>query len=933
MRIIRKGLAALLMLTAMAANAQMQMPPIPVDPDVRIGRLDNGLTYYIRHNALPENQADFYIAQKVGSILEEDNQRGLAHFLEHMCFNGTEHFPGNSLRTYLESVGVKFGANLNAYTSIDETVYNITNVPVTREGVIDTCLLILHDWADALTLDPEEIDKERGVIHEEWRSSTGAMMRMYETVFPIIFKDSKYAYRLPIGTMDVVDNFPYQDLRDYYEKWYRPDQQGIIVVGDIDPDEMENKVHEVFGPIEMLDNAPERVYFPVPDNEEPLIAIAKDKEMQVMQACIMYKNDPYPDELKGDMSYLVYNFIVSMIETMLDTRLDELTQTAEPPFLGAGVSNGDFILSKTKSAFMGFAACKDDGLDTALSALVREILRAKRHGFTQSEYDRAKADYLSGLEQAYNERDKMKNHQFVSQYVSHFINGEPIPSIEQEYGIMSQLVPVLPLEQVNMLYQSLIGDDNIALCVFCPEKEGMTYPTEEDVTAILEAVNDEQMEAYVDQVSDRPLMEVIPEGGRVTASEDGAFGSTVLTLSNGVRVVLKPTEYKADEILMHSFSNGGKSVFGDEDIIQFKYIDQIAGLGGLGEFSAINLQKVLAAKIASANASVRSLTEAVNGNCSPKDFETMMQLTYLSFTSPRMDEEAFTSFKTRMKAQLANIEANPNVALSDSITKAVYGDNPRTMRMKLESIDLIDYNRVIELYRDRFADAGDFTFFFTGRIDIEAVTPLIERYLGALPSAGREETFSDRTPQRKGLYTNVFQKKLETAKATEFILKSGSVPYTLRNNILMSMLSQLLSMKYTDTVREEAGGTYGVHVSGELARYPVEEGSLQIYFETDPERREEMVSLIDQGINDFMENGPDEEDLLKVREYMLKKHAQNQKENAYWAARLYDYYWEGYDGDTGYEDMVKAITAQDIRLFASDLIGQGNSIEVCMTAE
>ena len=933
MSIIRKALASLLLLTALAANAQMQMPPIPVDPDVRIGKLDNGLTYYIRHNALPENQADFYIAQKVGSILEEDNQRGLAHFLEHMCFNGTEHFPGNSLRTYLESVGVKFGANLNAYTSIDETVYNITNVPVTREGVIDTCLLILHDWADALTLDPKEIDKERGVIHEEWRSSTGAMMRMYETVFPVIFKDSKYAYRLPIGTMEVVDNFPYEDLRDYYEKWYRPDQQGIIVVGDIDPDAIETKIRALFSPIEMPADAPERQYFPVPDNDEPLIAIAKDKEMQVMQAYIMYKSDPYPDELKGDLSYMVYNYIVSIIETMLGTRLDELTQTAAPPFLGAAVGNGDFILSKTKSAFMGIAACKDDGLPTALSALVREILRAQRHGFTLGEYDRAKADYLSSLEQAYNERDKMKNHQYVSQYVSHFINSEPIPSVEQEYAIMTQLVPVLPLEQVNAVFRDLIGDDNIALCVFCPDKEGMTYPTEEEVRNILAAVSAEEIEPYVDTVSDRPLMETLPEGGRVIKAEEGAFGSRLLTLSNGVRVVLKPTDYKADEILMQSYSNGGKSVISDDDILQAKYIDQIVSLGGLGEFSAIDLQKVLAGKIASANASVRGLTEAVNGECAPKDFETMMQLAYLSFTSPRTDEEAFTSFTTRMKAQLANVDANPNVSLSDSITRAVYGDNPRMKRVKAEDIDHIDYSRVLAIYKDRFADAGDFTFIFTGNIDTVTATPLIARYLGSLPVTGRTETFCDRNPQRKGAYSNVFLKKLETAKATEFILLTGTVDYTLRTNILMSMLSQLLTMKYTDTVREEAGGTYGVHVSGDVSKYPNEEGSLQIYFETDPDRREEMVALVRQGLSAIAADGPEADDLQKVKEYMLKRHAQNQKENAYWAARLYDYYWEGYDGDTGYEDTVTAVTVADLRQFASDFISQGNSIEVCMTAE
>ena len=932
---MKKRIAALMLLivTIAARGQMMDMPPIPVDPEVRIGVLENGLTYYIRHNGLPENQADFYIAQKVGSILEEDDQRGLAHFLEHICFNGTEHFPGNSLRTYLESVGVKFGANLNAYTSIDETVYNITNVPVTKEGVVDSCLMILHDWADALTLDPEEIDKERGVIHEEWRTSTGAMMRMFETVFPIIFKDSKYAYRLPIGTMEVVDNFPYQTLRDFYEKWYRPDLQGIIVVGDIDVDEIEGKIKDLFGPIEMPSDAAEREYFPVPDNVEPLIAIASDKEQQTLQAYLLYKHDPFPEEQKSSMEYIVVNYMLSMIERMIGARLDELTQTADPPYLGAAAGDGDFILAKTKAAFAGIVASKDDGFGRAFSSLLREIQRAKRFGFTQGEYERARADYLSGLEQAYNERDKMKNHQFVSQYVSNFLNKEPIPSIEQEYGIMSELAPVLPVDALNGLFSKMIEDENIAVCVFCPEKEGFTPPTEEEVRQLLEAAVSEELEPYVDNVSDEPLIETEPEGGHVTSTEEGIYGSTVLTLSNGVRVVIKPTDYKADEILLTSFSNGGKSVFSDEDIIQFKYIDRIIGLGGLGNFSAIDLQKVLAGKIASATASVRGLTEAVNGECAPKDFETMMQLTYLSFTAPRKDEDAFASFKTRMKAQLANLDANPNVAFSDSITKALYGDNPRAIRIQVEDVERIDYDRVIELYKNRFEDASDFTFFLTGNIDIEQATPMIEKYLGALPSTGREETFSDKTPVRKGSYKNIFTKELETAMASEFILLSGDVSYNMKNKIMVSMATQLLDMEYTQTVREDAGGTYGVQVSGDINKYPTEDGSIQIYFTTDPARREEMVSLIEKGINDFIEKGPKEESLQMVKEYMLKKHAQNLKENRYWIGILYDYYWEGYDGETGYEETVNEVSAADLQAFAKEFFSQGNEIEVGMTVE
>lgn len=929
----RKTLIAAFLIGSAVTAFSQQMPPIPTDPDVRTGKLENGLTYYIRHNELPEKQADFYIAQKVGSILEEDNQRGLAHFLEHMCFNGTKNFPGNSLREYLESIGVKFGVNLNAYTSIDETVYNINDVPVIREGIIDSCLLILHDWADDLTLDPKEIDKERGVIHEEWRTRTGAMMRMYETAFPTIFAGSKYAYRLPIGTMEVVDNFPYQALRDYYEKWYRPDQQGIIVVGDVNVDQIEQKIKNLFGPIQMPANPAERVHYPVPDNKETIVSINKDKEQEINQVMVFHKHEPFPAEMKNTVGYLAYSFMDYAISHMLNARLQELLLTATPPFINAGAQDMDFILAKTKRAFTGVAICKEDGIESGLKALMREIERAHRFGFTASEYARAKADYLSNLENVYNERDKMKNNQFVAQYVSNFIDGEPIPSVEYKYTMMNQLVPNIPLESVNQLYQQQVSDTNRVVCLFCPDKEGMKYPTEESIRKVLAEVNAEKLEPYVDKTSDEPLMKEKPTGGKVTNTEKGPFESTILTLSNGVRVVLKPTNFKADEIRMQSFSAGGNSLFDDEDALQYAVLDEVVSLGGLGNFSAIDLQKILAGKVASASASVRTLTEAVNGSCAPKDLETMLQLTYLSFTAPRTDQAAFESFKNRLKAQLANQEANPNTALSDTITKVLYGDNPRAARIKADKVDQIDYGKIMEMYRDRFKDASDFTFIFVGNIDPATATPLIETYLGGLPSTGRKENFRDpKLDIRKGEWKNIFHKDLQTQKATVIIVESGTCEYTLKNKLMMSMLSQLLTMKYTETVREEAGASYGVSVQGNLSKYPKEEATLQIFFDTDPTKRADMSQLIDKGIEEFIAGGPKAEDLAKVKEYMLKTYEANQKENGYWMSLLYGSLWEGMDGRTGYTDLVNGITNADLQQFAKTLMAQKNRIEVSMTS-
>ena len=929
---LRKMAAAWIILGSVSVGfAQQQMPPIPTDPNVRIGKLDNGLTYYIRHNELPEKRADFYIAQKVGSILEEDNQRGLAHFLEHMCFNGTKNFPDKTLIQYLESIGVKFGENLNAYTSIDETVYNISNVPVIRDGVVDSCLLILHDWADDLTLDPKEIDSERGVIHEEWRTSTNAMMRMYEKALPTLYPESKYAYRLPIGIMEVVDNFPYQALRDYYEKWYRPDQQGIVVVGDIDVDKIEAKIKKIFSPIKMPDNPAEREYFQVPDNKETIVAIETDKEQANPVAYLCYKHEAIPNEQKGNMDYLVVNYMKSMIENMLNARLNELTQTANPPFIFAQVSDQEFLISKTKDAFTGIVASKEDGIDSAITAIVREIERVHKFGFTASEYARAKADYLRMLESAYNERNKVKNGAYVDEYVRHFIDNEPIPGIENEYAIMNQIVPNLSVEMVNNLIPALVTDSNLVVNVFFPEKEGLKVPSKEEILAAVNKVKAETLTAYEDKVSDEPLISEKPQGGKITKQENGPFGSTILTLSNGVRVILKSTDFKADEIRMRAFSPGGSSLFPNDEIININVMNDVASIGGLGNFSNVDLEKVLAGKKASVSASVGGNTEGLSGSCSPKDFETLMQLVYLSFTAPRMDNDAFTSFKNRLQASLANQEANPMTALQDTLQKALYMGHPRTIRMKADMVDKIDYTKVMEMYKDRFKDASDFTFILVGNVDVEAVKPLIESYLGALPSINRKETFKDNhIEMRKGIYKNEFIRQQETPKVNNFISYSGTCAYTLRNDILMSMTDQLLNLIYTEKVREDEGGTYGVYPMGQLVKYPTERAVLQIFFNTAPDKQDKLMKIIYAEAEAFAKNGPDEASLNKVKEYMLKKHNENLKENGYWLNSIDEYLYTGINPIKDYEQIVNGITAKDIQKFANELLKQKNQITVSM---
>ena len=921
------------------ASAQMQMPPIPVDKDVRIGHLDNGLTYYIRHNALPEHRVEFHIAQKVGSILEEPQQRGLAHFLEHMAFNGTKNFPGDEkglgIVQWCETKGIKFGVNLNAYTSVDQTVYRISNVPTDDQSVVDSCLLILHDWSNAVLLSDKEIDKERGVIHEEWRSRNSGIMRLYTEAQAVMYPGDKYADCMPIGSIDVINNFPYQAIRDYYAKWYRPDLQGIIIVGDIDVDQMEAKIKSVFADVKKPVNPAERVYYPVADNQEPLVYIGKDKEIDDPTIEIYFKQDPTPDSIKGNMAYLLQQYMLSMTTSMLNSRLNELRQSANPPFIYAGCYYGNYFLAQTKDAFTLSISSKAEGINEALKAGLTELERVRRYGFTESEYERARANYLQRLESAYNEREKTKNDSYVNEYINHFLMAEPIPGIEFEYTTMNQIAPNIPVMAINQAIQQggLLPDNNQVVFIAAPEKEGIVCPTKEEVVAQLKGMKGLKVEAYVDKVSNEPLMKEAPKGGKIVSENTNAiYGTTELTLSNGVKVYIKKTDFKADEIQMKGVSLGGTSLFPDNDKLEMSYLNSVIQAGGLGNFSKVDLTKMLAGKKVSVNAAVGANTEGITGSCSPKDFETMMQLTYLSFTAPRKDMDAFASLKSRIKAQLESAESNPLSSINDTIQKMMYGYHPRYFSMKPEMVDQINYDRIIEMYKDRFADASDFRFFLVGNVDIEKVKPLIEQYLGALPSTGRKETFRDNHMDiAKGMLENTYAKEQQTPMATVFMLYSGKCKYDLKDNLLMSFLTQALDMVYTEEVREKEGGTYGVSSYGQLSKHPNEKFMLQIVYQTDPAKKDHLNGVIDAQMKKMASEGPTEEHLQKIKEYMLKKYKDNQKENGYWLNNLDEYFYTGVDYTQGYEEAVNSITVKDVQKFAADLVNQGNKITVVMT--
>lgn len=927
-------LMAFALMLGMTASAQLEQA-LPVDPNVRVGKLDNGLTYYIRHNEWPEQRVDFYIAQKVGSMQEEENQRGLAHFLEHMCFNGTTHFPGNKLKTYLETIGVKFGENLNAYTSFDETVYNINNVKSTSEGSLDSCLLILHDWSHDLLLEGEEIDKERGVINEEWRMRRSAMQRMYEGALPDIYPGSKYADRMPIGTMDIVMNFPYDDLRSYYRKWYRPDLQGIIVVGDVDIDQIEAKIKAVFADIPApAADAAVREYFPVPDTAEPLVSIQHDKEMTNNMIMLMMKHDNLTREQRGGALKLISDYFNEAVSEMFDSRISEILQKPNPPFIQAGMSDEEYFVAKTKDALTGMVVFQDNGQDEALATLYREMLRAARFGFTESEYDRFKQEYLSKLEDRYAKKDKVQNTRYVNQCVRHFLDGDAMPGIETEYQIMKMIVPNLPVKMVNDALKESVSenDSNLVIVMFTPEKEGIVLPEKDHLVDVMRQVRAENIEAYVEEVSNDPLITTELPGSKVKSVEDGAFDSKVITLDNGVVIHVKKTDYTPNSISMRAVSWGGSSYYSNDEYLNAGNIDELT-LGGYGNFSATDLKKRLAGVQASANPTIDNRTEGVRGQCVVKDFETMLQLTYLTFTSPRRDDDAFKSYIDRTKQTLHNQDLAPTTALQDTVASVVYDNNIRAKRMKAEDVDKLDYDRMLQIYKERFADGDDFEFFFVGDIDIDEATPLFEKYLGSLPVLpGSEKQKGIDQRIAKGKRVNVFEKELQTPNAIVLFLYHTPMKDTPRNEMIMDMLEQLMTMHYTESVREDEGGAYGVPVQGGVSDYPEEIAQFIVQLPTAPEKRARMTELVYAGVDKMCADGPKAEDLQKVKEYMHRKHAEDLKKNAYWMNAMVKQSRYDFDDVTGYDTMVDQISAKEIQKFAKQVFKSGNVIEVGMTS-
>ena len=924
----------LTLIGTVAMMAQMQMPSIPVDPDVRIGKLDNGLTYYIRHNNWPENRAEFYIAQKVGSIQENDDQRGLAHFLEHMAFNGSKHFKGNELIRWCESVGINFGGDLNAYTSIDETVYNISNVPTTREGIVDSCLLILYDWADGLLLEQEEIEKERGVIHEEWRLRTSPMMRMLERDLPKLYPGSKYGHRMPIGLMEIIDNFERPFLQSYYEKWYRPDNQGIIVVGDVDVDQIEKKIKDLFSSIVLPENRTLVTKESVPDNAEAIYVIDKDKEQRTNEVMIMMKHEVFPDTLKGTLTYMLTDYLKDACILMLNDRLKEYAEKPESPFLSARAADGRYILSSTKDAFEIDLSPKDGQIEAAVTAALTEARRAAEFGFTATEYNRFKQNYTSQLEKQYSNKDKRYNSQFVNQCVQNFLNNTPMPSIDYTYTTMKQIIPVLPLEAINALMKELIltNDSNLVVFSMNTEKEGSAYPTEESMKKAIADARSAQIEAYVDNVKDEPLMTTMPKKGSIKKeTKNDQFGYTELTLSNGAKVILKQTDFKKDQVLLRGEGFGGSALYGEKDFANIKMFDDVIEASGLGSFSHTELEKALAGKIASASISLGTNRQNVSGSSTPKDIETMLQLVYLYFTNIAKDQKSYDNLMQTTEVSLKNRLLQPEAVLQDSLTATLTCNNPRNKVLTTADLTKVNYDRILEMAKEQTANAAAFTFTIIGNYDESTIRPLIETYLASLPAKKKVVKSPKVSTLFKGVAINNFKQKAETPKAFAVMQwYSEDIPMTAENDIKIDMAGQILSMEYLKKIREDASAAYTVQAMAGVERNDFETiAQILAVCPMKPEKADTAIMILRDEVT-AMAKTCDAEKLQKVKEYMLKSHGDQVKQNSYWLSIINGWRKYGIDFHSNFEKLVNAQTPESISAFVKEVLKSGNRAEVIM---
>lgn len=860
--------------------------PVPINPEVLYGKLDNGLTYYIHKNSLPKDRVMMYLAVNAGAINENESQNGLAHFCEHMAFNGTKAFPGKGILNYLQSIGVSFGGGLNAYTSSALTCYTLNNIPTAREGYIDSSLLVLREWASNVTYSDEEINKERGVIHEEWRTGGGSGQRMSKITNLVLYDGSKYANHNVIGDVTVIDNFSPDFLRSYYKKWYRPDLQAVIVVGDIDKDAIKKKIVNLFSDIPKVNTKSEDVTTLIKTNKDLLVTIATDKEATNLSIRMITK---HPGTEIKDIAYLKSRLTYSLYNLILSDRFSELVQKENPPMLSAGSGFGG--LTKYQDSYsLSINALNTDPIRSFKAALT-ECERAKRFGFSATELERAKQRMLASSERSYNERDKRLSNSIIGEYLSNFTSGYPAPGLVYSYQLMKEFLPTVTLEQVNNLPKQWMTDDNQVIVVTGPEKEGVKIPTESELRTAKAEVMSSVIEPYAEKALPTTLIPGVLKGSPTLKKEyDKVIDATKLSLANGTTVWLKYTNNKADEIVLSGVSYGGTSLVPVKDLASASLAGAAKSMCGYGEFSSQDLRKFLAGKNVNVNPSISELEERIYGTSSVKDFETMLQLCYMSFMPTRHDDEVLKSTIQRSKASIANRNANPNAAFSDTLSLLLSNYNPRTLLINAEYFDMIDIQKAYSIADDRFKDAGDFYFVLIGNIDTTTMIPLIEKYIGSIPDDPRKESWIDHKYwPKKEHFVKKINVEMKDPKAMNYVYFCGEMPCTPENVEYINALRYILNMRYVESIREKESGTYGVSVSAFLTSRPVNTFKIAMNFTCAPERSDYLRGLIIEELNNIKTKGVTEEEVNRTRENFLKTDAERMKDNSYLMDRIQNY--------------------------------------------
>ena len=940
MKILRYFCAAALAMT-LALSAQAKLRELPADPEVRIGTLPNGLTYYLRHNDTPKNQVDFYLAQKVGSVNETEEQRGLAHFLEHMCFNGTKHFPGNTVISYLESLGVKFGANLNAYTSTDQTVYNICRVPAARQSALDSCLLILRDWSHDLRLDGKDIDEERGVIVSEWRQRNGsANNRLLEKAAPEIYGDCIYGHRLPIGLMSVVENFPHKTLREYYKKWYHPVNQAVIVVGDIDVDRTEAEIQKLWGDIKPAEPGTVAQPVIVSANARPIATVQSDPEQQMPMVTLYIKHADVADSLENTIEELRRATVIDLVNTMLVDRLDNLEQRPDAPVANIGIGDMNFLMARTQPALLVRGQAKPGRETEAVSGFAEILKQAAKHGFTETELKRAKIDAMGKLENEYANRASVTNTDYARRYVNLFLEGGASPSAEQYYKMMKGVIGRTTLANVNAYVREIVTPDdaNVVLIAYVPSGSKLT---KDDLVKAYTGVDRDALAAYVDEDVTGSLMDKLPEPGTIVKEETvDAFGSKVWTLSNGVRVHLRHNAKKADQVLIQGYSEGGMSIGYDPKLgPEYRLMEHALPVCAVGPYTQSRLRKMLAGKTLRHDIKIEEMRESMGVATTPADLETAMQLIYLKATDLRKDTIAYRNMVENRRLKLSSTNTNPTFIMGDSIHSNVFNHHPFGEKLSLADLDSVSYDRIMNIYRDRFGDMSDFTFYITGNFDEDSLRNLATRYLAALPSHGRVEHQQDCGYRyMSGRVHKRFTCPMETPQSICYTFYHYPCDYNVQNLVAGHMLGTLVANSLREDIREKRGWTYGVksHIglTGAMNGQNPSRMIMPVYIRVSPENATATFQAVTDGVDAFADAANiSAEDIAKVQQNMLKDYADSGDDNAYWISVMYALDRYGEDFRTGYEAAVKAQTPATLSAFARRHLLPASRIQLEMSPE